>query len=116
MALSNDELACVYAALILADDNVDIKGEKISTILKAANYEIEPYWPGLFASALEGVKVADLLKSVGSAPVAAAAAAPTPAAAAGEDKKAAAAKEAAKKPEKKEDSDGEGDDMVRVDS
>ena len=115
MALSNDELACVYAALILADDNVDIKGEKISTILKAANYEIEPYWPGLFASALEGVKVADLLKSVGSAPVAAAAAAPAPAAAAGEDKKAAAAKEAAKKPEKKEDSEGEGDDMVRVD-
>ena len=116
MALSNDELACVYAALILADDNVDIKGEKISTILKAANYEIEPYWPGLFASALEGVKVADLLKSVGSAPVAAAAAAPAPAAAAagGEDKKAAAAKEAAKKPEKKEDSEGEGDDMVRA--
>ena len=114
MTLSNDELACVYASLILADDNVDIKGEKISTLLKAANYEIEPYWPGLFAGALEGVKVADLLKSVGSAPVAAA-----PVAAAPEgDKKGAAGKEAAKKEEKKaakEDSDGgEGDDMVRL--
>ena len=116
MTLSNDELACVYASLILADDNVDIKGDKISTILKAANYEIEPYWPGLFAGALEGVKVADLLKSVGSAPVAAA---PVAAAAASEgDKKGAAGKEAAKKEEKKaakEDSDGgEGDDMVSL--
>ena len=115
MTLSNDELACVYASLILADDNVDIKGDKISTILKAANYEIEPYWPGLFAGALEGVKVADLLKSVGSAPVAAA---PVAAAASEGDKKGAAGKEAAKKEEKKaakEDSDGgEGDDMVRL--
>ncbi|CAF1000726.1 unnamed protein product [Adineta steineri] len=110
MALSNDELACVYAALILADDNVDIKGDKIASILKAANYEIEPYWPGLFASALEGVKVTDLIKNVGSAP---AAGAPAQAAApAGGEKKGAAAKEAPKKEEKKkEESDEEGDDM-----
>jgi large subunit ribosomal protein LP1 len=111
MALSNDELACVYAALILADDNVDIKGDKIAAILKAANYEIEPYWPGLFAGALEGIKVADLIKNVGSAP-AAGAAAPAQAApaAAVEDKKGAGGKEAAKKEEKKpakEDSDDE---------
>jgi len=118
MALSNDELACVYAALILADDNVDIKGEKIASILKAANYEIEPYWPGLFASALEGVKVTDLIKNVGSAPVAtagpvqAAAAATT---ASSDDKKAAGGKEPAKKEEKKPEKDDsdEGEDMVR---
>jgi len=114
MALSNDELACVYAALILADDNVDIKGEKISSILKAANYDIEPYWPGLFASALEGVKVTDLIKNIGSAP--AAAAAPAHAAAtkaSGDDKKAAGGKEAAKKEEKKAEKDDsdEGEDM-----
>jgi len=114
MALSNDELACVYAALILADDNVDIKGDKIASILKAANYEIEPYWPGLFASALEGVKVTDLIKNVGSAP---AAGAPAHAAAttAADDKKAAGGgKDAAKKEEKKvekPDSDEEGEDM-----
>ncbi|CAF1395019.1 unnamed protein product [Adineta steineri] len=109
MALSNDELACVYAALILADDNVDIKGDKIAAILKAANYEIEPYWPGLFAGALEGVKVTDLIKNIGSAPAAGAAAAPAAAAA---DKKGPAAKEAPKKEEKKkEESDEEGDDM-----
>ncbi|CAF1098502.1 unnamed protein product [Rotaria magnacalcarata] len=113
MALSNDELACVYASLILADDNVDIKGDKIAAILKAANYEIESYWPGLFAGALEGIKVTDLIKNVGSAPAAAPAAAATTAAPAADDKKAAAGKDAPKKEEKKpekEDSD-EGEDM-----
>ncbi|CAF3213283.1 unnamed protein product [Rotaria socialis] len=113
MTLSNDELACVYASLILADDNVDVKGDKIAAILKAANYEIESYWPGLFASALEGVKVTDLIRNVGSAPAAAPASAPAATTAAAEDKKAAGGKEAAKKEEKKpekEDSD-EGEDM-----
>jgi large subunit ribosomal protein LP1 len=118
MALSNDELACVYAALILADDNVDVKGDKIAAILKAANYEIEPYWPGLFASALEGVKITDLIKNVGSAPAvgAAPAQAATTSAPAGGDKKVAGAKEAPKKEEKKEEKEEEEDgDMVRFD-
>jgi len=115
MALSNDELACVYAALILADDNVDVKGDKIAAILKAANYEIEPYWPGLFASALEGVKVTDLIKNVGSAPVASAVPAQAAATTApADDKKGAAAKEAPKKEEKKpEKEDSEDEEMVR---
>jgi large subunit ribosomal protein LP1 len=44
---------------------------------------VEPYWPGLFANALEGVKVADLVTSMGSgAGSAPAAAAPVAAAAA----------------------------------
>ncbi|CAF0940763.1 unnamed protein product [Rotaria sordida] len=108
MALSNDELACIYAALILADDNVDITSDKIATILKAANYEIEPYWPGLFASALEGVQVTDLIKNIGSVPVPTAASAPvtttTPAA---DDKKVAAGGKEAPKTEEKEHSDDE---------
>jgi len=94
-------------------DNVDIKGDKIAAILKAANYDIEPYWPGLFASALEGVKVTDLIKNIGSAPVAAAAPAQaTTTTAAADDKKGAAGKEAPKKEEKKpekEESDAEED-------
>ena len=110
MTLSNDELACVYAALILADDNVDIRGEKIATVLKAADYDIEPYWPGLFAGALEGISVSDLIKNVGSAPTVAAAAHPVVVAQV-EEKKGAAGKEAPKKVEK-DDSDG-GEDMVR---
>lgn len=85
MALSNAELACVYAALILVDDEVAItvsniikftrsvdlfslyfQGEKIATLLKAANVDVEPYWPSLFAKALEGVDVKNLISNIGS--------------------------------------------------
>jgi len=104
MVGQNDELACVYAALILADDNIAITSDKINAVLKAANYEVEPYWPGLFANALEGVKVRDLITNIGSgaaAPAPAAAAAPAAA------KKEEPKKEEKKKEEKKEESEDE---------
>merc|ERR1711874_348928 len=94
-----DELACVYAALVLLDDDVAITAEKISTILKAADVKVEPYWPGLFAKALEGVDVKALITNVGSG----AGAAP----AASSDAPAAVEK----KEEKKEESEEEDDDM-----
>ena len=50
--LSQDESACVYSALILVDDDLPITEDKIKTILKAANVEVEPIWPSLFAKAL----------------------------------------------------------------
>ena len=43
--MADSELSCVYAALILADDDVAITPEKLNTILKAAGVEVEPYWP-----------------------------------------------------------------------
>merc|ERR1711963_293244 len=102
--MANSELACVYAALILADDDVAITGEKIQTILKAAGVDVEPYWPGLFAKALESCNVKDLITNVGSG-VGAAPAAGSAAPAAGG---AAAAEE--KKEEKKEEPEEESDD------
>lgn len=80
------------------------QGEKISTILKAANVEVEPYWPGLFAKALEGINVKDLITNIGSGVGAAPAAAPAAAGA------APAAAAAEKKEEKKEESEEEEDD------
>ena len=59
------EVACVYSALILADDDVAVTGGKMSTIFKAANVEVERYWPGLFAKALEGVNVKELITNIG---------------------------------------------------
>lgn len=43
-----------------------LQGEKIQTILKAANVNVESYWPGLFAKALEGVNVKELITNIGS--------------------------------------------------
>merc|ERR1711936_500271 len=103
--MSNSELACVYAALILANDDVTVTGEKIETILKAAGVEVEPYWPGLFAKALESCNIKDLVTNVGSgvgaAPAAGAAAAAGGAAPAAEEKK----------PEKEEEPEESDDDM-----
>nr|AAX62429.1 ribosomal protein P1 [Lysiphlebus testaceipes] len=104
---TNAELACVYSALILADDDVAVTGEKIQTILKAANVDVEPYWPGLFAKALEGINIKDLISNIGSG----AGAAPSggaPVAAAAAASEAAPAKAAEKKEEEAEESD---DDM-----
>merc|ERR1712154_203804 len=95
---NTSELACVYSALILADDEIDITGEKINTILKAAKVTVEPFWPSLFAKALTGCNVKELISSVGSG----AGAAPAAGGA------APAAEE--KKEEKKEEPEEESDD------
>ncbi|CAK9801633.1 60S acidic ribosomal protein P1 [Anthophora quadrimaculata] len=100
------ELACVYSTLILVDDDVAVTGEKIQTILKAANVDVESYWPGLFAKALEGVNIKELITNIGSGVGSAPAAAPAVAAAATTE--AAPAKEEKKKEEPEEESD---DDM-----
>ncbi|CAK1600190.1 unnamed protein product [Parnassius mnemosyne] len=105
---SKAELACVYSALILVDDDVAVTGEKISTILKAAAVDVEPYWPGLFAKALEGVNVRDLITNIGSGVGAAPAVGGAPAAASAAAPAAEPAKEEKKKEEEPEESD---DDM-----
>jgi len=102
--MSTSELAVSYAALILADDCIEITADKLQTLIKAANVEeVEPIWTTLFAKALEGKDVKDLLLNVGSGGGAAPATAPAGGAAAG-----GAGPEAAKeeeKPEEKEESD-----------
>ncbi|KAF4212064.1 ribosomal protein P1 [Aspergillus novofumigatus IBT 16806] len=101
--MSTAELACSYAALILADDGVEITADKIQTLLGAAKLvDVEPIWTSLFAKALEGKDIKDLLTNVGSGGAAA------PAAVGGAAAGAAAPAEAAaeeKKEEEKEESD-----------
>lgn len=72
--------------------------------MKAANVDVEPYWPGLFAKALEGINVKDLITSIGSGVGAA------PAGGAAAPAAAAAAAPEAKKEEKKESEDEQSDD------
>ena len=103
--VSSSELACVYSALILYDDDIDITAEKISKIISAAKVNVEAFWPGLFAKALQGRNIGDLICNVGSAPAAGGAAAP----AAGGDAAADPAVEE-KKEEKKAESEESGSD------
>jgi large subunit ribosomal protein LP1 len=100
--MASPELAASYAALILADDGVEITSDKLQTLIKAANVEgVEPIWTSIFAKALDGKDIKDLLTNVGSgggAPVAGGAAG-------GADGGAAPAAEEKKEEEAAEESD-----------
>ncbi|KAF4463462.1 60S acidic ribosomal P1 [Fusarium albosuccineum] len=100
--MSTAELASSYAALILADDGVEITADKLQTLIKAAKVEeVEPIWTSIFAKALEGKDVKDLLVNVGSGGGAAPAAGGAGAAAGGD----AAAPAEEEKEEEAEESD-----------
>jgi large subunit ribosomal protein LP1 len=65
----SSELAVVYATLILHDDGAAPDAEKMLTLIEAAGIEIEPIWCNLFAKALAGKDIGDLLMNVGSGAV-----------------------------------------------
>merc|ERR1712226_1719802 len=98
--MANSELCCTYAALILQDSDVEINADNIQKVIKAAGVSVEPFWPGLFASALTNVDVAGLITNIGSG---VGSGAPAGAAAAAEE----APKEEAKKEESEEESDSD---------
>ena len=80
------------------------QADKLTALIKAAKVEVEPFWPGLFAKALEGHNISDLLQSVGTPGAGAAPAGGGAAGGAGE------SKEEEKKEEKKEESEEESDE------
>jgi len=101
--MSTAELASSYAALILADDGVGISADKLQALIKAASVDVEPIWTSLFAKALEGKDVKDLLLNVGSGGGAPAAVATTGGAAG--DSAPAEQEKPAEQEEEKEESD-----------
>ncbi|KAK3710044.1 60S acidic ribosomal protein P1 [Vermiconidia calcicola] len=106
--MSTAELATSYAALILADDGVDITADKLQSLISAAKVpDVEPIWCSLFAKALEGKDVKDMLMNVGSGGGAAAAPAAGGAGAAA----GGAAEEAPKEAEKEEEKEESDEDM-----
>ncbi|KAJ1644674.1 hypothetical protein IWQ61_010394 [Dispira simplex] len=101
--MSVSEKAIAYASLILADAEQAITSDSLSSLVKAAGVTVEPIYFSLFAKALEGQNVKEMLMTIG-APGAAAPAAGAGAAAAGGE--AAAAEE-----EKEEEEEESDDDM-----
>ncbi len=74
----------------------------MTTLIKAANVNVDAIWPSLFAKALEGKDIGGLIMNVGSGAASAA-----PAASGGGP---VAAEKEEKKEEKKEESEDESDD------
>jgi large subunit ribosomal protein LP1 len=83
-----DELVCTYAALLLHDGELEITEEKLNKVISASGNSVEGYWPGLFAKALKGRNINDLISNAAAAaPVAAAPVAASGSAAPAEAKK-----------------------------
>ena len=58
------ELACVYAALILHDEGIEITTEKLNALIQAAGVKIESYWIDLFADFFKTHDVSEMIKVV----------------------------------------------------
>jgi len=80
-----------------------LQADNINTLAKAAGVEVEPYWPGLFASLAEKKSVDDFILNVGAGGGGAAAPAGGAAGAAGGAAAAPAEEEKAEEEEEDED-------------
>uniref|UniRef100_A0A7R9UBL9 60S acidic ribosomal protein P1 n=1 Tax=Pinguiococcus pyrenoidosus TaxID=172671 RepID=A0A7R9UBL9_9STRA len=64
MSLGTTEMAVAYAALALHDGEVEVNSDNIAALLKATGIKVEPYWPMLFGSFLQG-RMDDMIMTLG---------------------------------------------------
>merc|ERR1712100_300785 len=68
-ANTRDQMGCTFATLMLHDMGTEVNAANMKKVLEAAGLKVAPYWPMLFANALEGKNVGDFLAvGGGSAP------------------------------------------------
>lgn len=60
----NPETAVSYAALILADEGVEITTDKLQALLEAAGVEIEPIWSTIFVKALKDKNIKEIVTTI----------------------------------------------------
>ncbi|VVT49903.1 ribosomal protein P1 [Magnusiomyces paraingens] len=101
----SSEAAVSYAALILADAGSEISADNLLSLTKAAGVKVDNIWANVYAKALEGKDLKELLFAFGAAGPAAAAA---PAAAAGSSEAAPAEEKAESEAEESDDDMGFG--------
>nr|XP_042904482.1 60S acidic ribosomal protein P1 [Parasteatoda tepidariorum] len=110
--VSNDELACVYSALILQDDEIAITVTiALLLVIQLMNSICILFFPALFAKALEGVDLRQLISNVGSGVSGGGGAVGVTTGGSAGAGEAAAAAEEPKKEEKKEESEESDEDM-----
>ncbi|ANZ77673.1 BA75_04939T0 [Komagataella pastoris] len=97
------ETALSYAALILADSEIEISSDNLLALTTKADVKVDKIYADLFSKALDGKNLKDLFFNISSAPASGAAAGGAAASSAGAEE---AAEE--KEEEEKEESD---DDM-----
>ncbi|KAL0228849.1 hypothetical protein GEMRC1_013469 [Eukaryota sp. GEM-RC1] len=102
MSLDRETLATIYAALIISDEGLDITADKIQSVLTAAKVRVEPYVPPMFARALTGVDMKELIQSATKV----GAAAPAAGAVAAKEEAAAEVEEVVEEEEVEEDLGG----------
>mmetsp|Transcript_66234 Transcript_66234/g.158434 ORF Transcript_66234/g.158434 Transcript_66234/m.158434 type:complete len:121 (+) Transcript_66234:73-435(+) len=57
-----NELFCTYAAMILADSELEVSEESINKLIKTAGGSVDSFWPPLFAKMLQGKDISSYLK------------------------------------------------------
>merc|ERR1711981_124593 len=98
-ANTKDQMACTFAALLCHDQGLEVNSANLAKVCKAAGLTVAPYWPMLFANALDGRDMSDFMAVSGGG------SGPVQAVAAGGQEAVAAPKEEAKKEEEEEEED-----------
>ena len=97
---NKEELACVYASIILADEGREVTPEGLQTILQAAGVRVQPIWLSKFSQFMADRKLEDLVGNISVG-----AAAPAAAGVGGGAAAAEAVAEPEPEPEEEEDDD-----------